>query len=332
MKIYRKHLLAGGILGAALFSTSMIMNAADKPAALPLIKPAMEKNDLAWTEWKLTNPIYAGLEKPPILKFTDNRLSASVGLNSMSGDYAIDGQKIAVKAMISTMMGGPEPLMKAESQYSTAIGGVCTFELSADGKILKLSGEQTLTFQLTGQTAPDFVATETKIINVAPELGAEMDGDKTPKYLQLEDLSVGTSWGKFTEAKIEGFDFVPGNRYQLRVSVERNARTGEKQLRLLEIFSQQWMKTAKLEANQKILEVAPTKVDCVGVAPMKCLQVREAGGKWMNFYAPIEDFDFQEGWRYRLQVEVTKIENPPADGSNLRYQLVRILDKMPVTY
>ena len=129
-----------------------------------------------------------------------------------------------------------------------------------------------------------------------------------------------------------GFDYQPGNRYQLRVQVERDARSGEKQLRLLEVFSQHYVGDAKLNAGDKILEVAPTKVDCVGVAPMKCLQVREVGGPWQTFYAPIQGFDFQEGWRYRLQVNESKIANPPADGSSLRYQLVRVLDKMPVTY
>jgi hypothetical protein len=87
-----------------------------------------------------------------------------------------------------------------------------------------------------------------------------------------------------------------------------------------------------LAANQKILEVAPTKVDCVGAGQMQCLQVREVGGDWKAMHAPIEGFDFQPGWRYRLQVEVTPIQNPPADTPGLRYTLVRLLDKMPVTY
>src|SRR5690606_6198992 len=97
-------------------------------------------------------------------------------------------------------------------------------------------------------------------------------------------------------------------------------------------FSQQWMRTATLAPNHKIFEVAPTEVDCIGVGSRKCLQVREVGGEWQTFYAPIEGFTFEDGWRYRLQVAVTPVKNPPADGSSLRYQLVRVLDKMPVTY
>jgi heat shock protein HslJ len=285
---------------------------------------------LAWTEWELTAPTYTGLERPPFLKFTDARLGASVGLNSISGAYTLGGKNITITPLVSTRKAGPAPLMNAEERYNKALQSARSFEVSADGQRLTLRGGQTLSFRLTGRTSQGFVPTETKIINVAPQLGPQLDGDRTPKYLQLEDLSEGVSWGRFSEAKIVDFNFVPGYRYQIRVVVERNARSGAQRLRLLEIISQQWMRTAKLAANDKILEVAPTRVECVGVMPMKCLQAREVGGQWRTFYTRIQGFDFQEGWRYRLQVAVTKIENPPAHASNLRYKLVRVLDKLPV--
>lgn len=293
---------------------------------------ATKINALAWTEWTLTSPTYNGLENAPILKFTEDRLNASVGLNSISGGYATDAQKISVEPMISTMMAGPKPLMEAESAYSKALQSAHCFEISENGERLTLQGDQTLIFRLVKRTSEGFVPTESKIINVAPQLGPAMDGDKSPHYLQLEDLSEDVSWGHFTEPQITDFDFVPGYRYQLRVVVERNAHTDEKRLRLIEVFSKHWMRTTELGANDKILVVAPTKVDCVGAAEMKCLQVREAGGEWMNLRTPIDGFQFQDGWRYLLQVTVTDVKNPPVDGSHLRYELVRVLDKMPVTY
>jgi|GEM_PF-372130 len=289
-------------------------------------------NPLAWTEWELTSLTYRGLAKPPTLKISDKGLSPSVGLNLVNGGYTVKGNTIQVESLISTMMAGPQEIMEAERAFNKGVQDAKTFELTQNGQRLTLRGSSTLVFRRTGTTAQGFVPAETKIINVAPQLGPEMDGDKSPNYLQLEDLSEGVSWGKFTERKIEGFDFVPGYRYQMRVVVERDQRSGEKRLRALEVFSQQWMRTATLEPTHKILEVAPTLVDCLGVAPRKCLKVREAGGQWQNFYAPIEGFKFEDGWRYRLQVAVTPVKNPPADGSSLRYQLVRVLDKMPVIY
>ena len=292
----------------------------------------MKTNPLASTNWELTAPTYAGLDKKPTLKFDKENVGASVGLNAMGAGYQIEGDKLALEQFISTMMAGPPALMEAEDAYKNALAGARTFSVSPDGKTLTLRGDTTLVFASTGVTATGFVPTETKIINVAPQLGPEFDGDQTPKYLQLEDLSEGVSWGKFAESQILGFDYQPGNRYQLRVQVERDAQSGEKQLRLLEVFSQQYVGNAPLNAGDVILEVAPTRVEGVGVTPMQILLVRKVGGQWERFYAPIEGFDFDGGSRYRLQVNVSQIANPPADSSSLRYQLVRVLDKMPVIY
>ena len=313
--------------GAALLllSAPLAARAQTNNVAPPVARQVAASNALAWTEWELIAPAFAGLKKPPYLKFTDARLNASVGLNSMSGAYSLDSGNIRIEPLASTRMAGPQPLMNAEDRYGKALGSARSFQVSVDGQRLTLRGDQTLMFRLTGRTSQGFVATETKIINVAPELGPQLDGDKTPKFLQLEDLSEDISWGRFSEEKIEGFTFVPGYRSQMRVVVERDARSGQKRLRALEVFSQHWMRTAKLETNHKILEVAPTKVQDKGE---QFLQVREAGEQWKPLRTSIEGFDFQEGWRYRLQVVATKI----GASSNSRYTLVRVLDKMPVTF
>ena len=250
MKTHTKTLLRRGALSLLLLGAPLTVRAAETRDVAPAATERVAAdNVLAWTEWELTAPVYAGLEKRPFLKFTDTRLGASVGCNSIGGAYTIEGEQITIKELMSTRMACSEPLMKAEGHYSKALQSARSFTVSADGQSLTLRGDQALSFRLTGRTTQGFVPAETKIINVAPQLGPELDGDKTPKYLQLEDLSEGISWGRFSEEKILGFDFVPGYRYQMRVAVERDARSGEKRLRLLEILSQQWMQTAKLEAN-----------------------------------------------------------------------------------
>lgn len=309
-------------LMACTDKTNIDINRSDKSSS----EEVSTKDILAWTEWELTSPSYAGLVDSPSLKFTDTGLNASVGLNTIFGSYKIDGEVLSIEPLASTRMAGPNELMTAEDDYSKALQSVQHFEISADGQHLTLHGKAPLSFRLTGMTTQGFIPAETKIINVNPQLG----GDKAPKYLQLQDLSERVSWGHFSEAEILDFDFVPGYRYQLQVVVERDARSGEKRLRLLKTVSQQWMETAEIEADQKIIEVAPTKVACVGVSTRQCLQVREPNGQWTNFYAPIEGFEFQEGWKYRLQVTVSQIDNPPTDGSSLRYTLVRLLDRLPV--
>jgi len=69
-------------------------------------------------------------------------------------------------------------------------------------------------------------------------------------------------------------------------------------------------------------------VPCTGVARMSCLRVRTLpDGAWQFFYQDIEGFAFEEGYRWRLDVERRRVPDPPADGSNMAYRLVRVVSK-----
>ncbi|GAB3575337.1 hypothetical protein GCM10027578_39370 [Spirosoma luteolum] len=82
------------------------------------------------------------------------------------------------------------------------------------------------------------------------------------------------------------------------------------------------------DADTLTLDVAAQERDCMGMGPRKCLYVRENGkGDWQLFYDPIEGFTFEPGYTYTLRVKRQAVENPPADGSSLRYTLVKQLRK-----
>ena len=72
--------------------------------------------------------------------------------------------------------------------------------------------------------------------------------------------------------------------------------------------------------------VGPEVVDCVGAHPQQCLVV---DGEL--FYSPIDGFDHQDGYRYRLRIErydqfpgQTEI---PQDTGRYGYRLLEILEK-----
>ncbi|PKV48689.1 uncharacterized protein DUF4377 [Aquimarina sp. MAR_2010_214] len=74
--------------------------------------------------------------------------------------------------------------------------------------------------------------------------------------------------------------------------------------------------------------IANTLIDCVGVGPQKCMLYKEnPSDKWTYFYDTIEGFEYEDGYNYEIEVTVTKVENPPADGSSLHYSLVKIISK-----
>lgn len=80
--------------------------------------------------------------------------------------------------------------------------------------------------------------------------------------------------------------------------------------------------------NEKTFIIASQTVDCTGVAPMKCLQVKEKeSDSWGNFYSNIEGFTYEPGFEYVLNVKTEKNLNPPADGSSIRYILVKQVSK-----
>ena len=75
-------------------------------------------------------------------------------------------------------------------------------------------------------------------------------------------------------------------------------------------------------------EVDAHRVACTGVAPMHCLRVRiPPDTAWRFLYEPIEGFEYEEGFVWRLEVERRRVVNPPADGSSVAYRLVRVVSR-----
>ena len=76
--------------------------------------------------------------------------------------------------------------------------------------------------------------------------------------------------------------------------------------------------------------IAPQKAECVGVAPMECLQVAYSeGGEQQLFYDSIAGFEYTAGTSYVIDVRVSEIPDPPADASSLSYTLVEVVNSEP---
>lgn len=81
----------------------------------------------------------------------------------------------------------------------------------------------------------------------------------------------------------------------------------------------------------KVIYVKESKAPCTGVAPMECLQVKShPDSAWENFYGHIAGFNYEPGYQYKLRVRVTRVKNPPADGSSLLYTLKSVMEKKKV--
>ena len=88
------------------------------------------------------------------------------------------------------------------------------------------------------------------------------------------------------------------------------------------------MLSCEKEIESEQLIIADHKVNCTGAGSQECLLVkRNVSEEWQFFYGGIEGFDYEEGFEYIIEVKVYDVENPPADGSNKRYVLNRIISK-----
>ncbi|MBN4665515.1 META and DUF4377 domain-containing protein [Pandoraea nosoerga] len=87
------------------------------------------------------------------------------------------------------------------------------------------------------------------------------------------------------------------------------------------------------KTEDRILDVDSKMADCVGVAPRKCLRVRDAddSGKaqWELWYAHIDGFEWKPGVEYRVKIHGEPVENPPADASSMRWTLVEVIRETP---
>lgn len=78
--------------------------------------------------------------------------------------------------------------------------------------------------------------------------------------------------------------------------------------------------------ERKTFSIQSQKVICEGVSQQLCLSVSGQNDltAFFPFYENIDGFTYQWGHSYALTVEVSKIENPPADRSEKRYTLVSV--------
>jgi len=80
--------------------------------------------------------------------------------------------------------------------------------------------------------------------------------------------------------------------------------------------------------EEKTIFIGPERIPCEGEGPQECYQVKETPeGEWQLFYDEIAGFQWEPGYIYELRVNVYQVENPPAGGSSLRYELVEVASK-----
>lgn len=70
------------------------------------------------------------------------------------------------------------------------------------------------------------------------------------------------------------------------------------------------------------------RTQCYAVGVFLCLQSRGApSDEWRLSYTPIEGFDYEWGYTYKIRIRVEPIADPPADAPSERHTLLEVIEK-----
>ena len=83
-------------------------------------------------------------------------------------------------------------------------------------------------------------------------------------------------------------------------------------------------------------DISPAYVDCNLTfnqnTVQKCLTITESGHSdgYTVGAGTISGLDYEPGYKYRVNLRLTKLANPPLDGSDTEYKLIKVVSKVRV--
>lgn len=170
-------------------------------------------------------------DKPLTLDFTDTHISVSNTCNRMGGSYQLQGDKLQIGSLNSTMMACSEPgLMELEKEVGRLLHGELTASLVEAGEapVLTLIAATGDTLQFNGQpTAQTRYGSkgEKTFMEVAPQrVACNHPLMRNHTCLQVREITYNDNGTKAATGKwqplyeeIEGYTFQPGIRNVLRL-------------------------------------------------------------------------------------------------------------------
>ena len=72
----------------------------------------------------------------------DGRVAGDAGVNRFGGSYRVEGDAIELGPLHSTRMAGPEPAMRQEREFLTALSGRRSFAIDGEALVIGQGPEQ----------------------------------------------------------------------------------------------------------------------------------------------------------------------------------------------
>lgn len=128
----------------------LIIVAATGIAACTVSKNEAKLEGVKWVLQSYGNPdklTAAVADKESWIEFksADKTVSGNAGVNGFGGKYEVDGNKLTFNNLTQTLMAGPEPQMKQETEFMKILRPTPSFKI--EGQKLTITGKEgTLVF------------------------------------------------------------------------------------------------------------------------------------------------------------------------------------------
>ncbi len=321
-------------------------------------EPAVDtiENQLVGTMWELISIDGTAVDGSLTLDFSADTVHGSDGCNSFSGGYTIQNGALvfAQDGFIRTEMACLEDgVMEMAQQYLDALVTASAFTLDNDS----------LTLETDTGALVYAKANSAELIDTLWQLAGLNNGTGGIVHMGIDEnitmLIDGTQIsgsagcnGYGGSITIDGNQLTIGelvSTLMLCADDDVNEREGEFLAALrtvtsyeiiretLSLYAEDGTLVANfIEANETASEpttlyVGAELVDCVGEGPRQCMLVKQdPNAEYEFFYDDIAGFEWEAGYEYELLVNISEVENPPADASSLRYELVEVVNKTAV--
>jgi len=119
-------------------------------------RPKEPEKALQGTPWTLESYGEAGNEQTVLegteitAAFEEGKVTGSAGCNRYFGGYEVNGSKLSFSPLGSTRMACPEPIMKQEQTFLSALQGAESYEIRGSTLTITSAGGNVLTFAASG--------------------------------------------------------------------------------------------------------------------------------------------------------------------------------------
>jgi heat shock protein HslJ len=116
-------------------------------------REAATNTTLEGVSWRLSTlagkapQLATAASRPVTVRFEAGRVSGFSGCNTFTGSYTIDGDRVTLGRLATTMMACPEPEMALESAFHSALSGTVHYSIHADQLRLIAASGTVLVFE-----------------------------------------------------------------------------------------------------------------------------------------------------------------------------------------